>query len=61
MSALWDNYTAAQKEKFIDSFARELAEEQRSAAQAENGEPGCWHDGADAMADLIDPKKGASR
>lgn len=35
MSALWDNYTQAQKNEFIDAFAHELAEQQRAAAKTE--------------------------
>ena len=34
-NALWDNYTRAQKNEFIDAFAHELAEQQRARAQAE--------------------------
>jgi hypothetical protein len=30
MSALWDNYTTAEKNEFIDAFAHELAEQQRA-------------------------------
>jgi hypothetical protein len=43
------------------AIAQELAEQQRAHAQAENGEPGCWHDGAHPMADLIDPTKDVRR
>jgi hypothetical protein len=34
-NALWDNYTQAQKNAFIDAFAHELAEQQRVAAKKE--------------------------
>lgn len=58
MSALWDNYTAAQKNEFIDAFAHELAERQRASGCDDY----CWgtrcecgqHGG---VADLIDPLK----
>lgn len=32
-NALWDNYTQAQKDAFIDAFAHELAEKQRKAIE----------------------------
>jgi hypothetical protein len=35
MGALWDNYTMAEKNAFIDAFAHELAEKQRAAAKSE--------------------------
>jgi len=35
MGALWDNYTRAEKNAFIDAFAHELAERQRAEAQKE--------------------------
>lgn len=58
MSALWDNYTVAQKNKFIDAFAHELAERLRDQR----------HDGHDQIkcvpcfvyghaAELIEPQK----
>lgn len=34
-NALWDNYTVAKKNAFIDAFVHELAEQQRAAAKAE--------------------------
>jgi hypothetical protein len=40
--------------------AQELAAQQRAHADAEPGEPGCWHDGAHCVADLIDPTKAAA-
>lgn len=40
--------------------AQELAAQQRAHAEAEDGEPGCWHDGAHRVADLIDPTKAAA-
>jgi len=58
MGALWDNYTAAEKNAFIDAYAHELAERVRDQR----------HDGHDQIkcvpcfiyghaADLIDPTK----
>lgn len=40
----------------LSQHAHELAKQQRAFAEAEEGEPGCWHDGAHAMANLIDPQ-----
>lgn len=40
----------------LDQHAHELAKQQHAYAEAENGEPGCWHDGAHAAARLIDPE-----
>lgn len=40
----------------LDKHAHELAEQQRAHGNAEDGEPGCWHDGVTTAADLIDPK-----
>lgn len=55
-SALWDNYTRAEKNEFIDAFAHELAEQirQESSDQWERGNQD-WdtHDAAD----FIDPLK----
>lgn len=45
-----------QANTLIDDFAHELAEKQRAHGNAEDGEPGCWHDGVTTAADLIDPK-----
>jgi hypothetical protein len=56
-NALWDNYTQAQKNEFIDAFAHELAEQQRASGCDDY----CW--GTDCcgqhggVADLIDPPK----
>lgn len=58
---IWDMRSATEKNALIDAFAHELAEQQRAHAEAEAGEPGCWHDGAHSMANLIDPKKGSPR
>ena len=44
-----------------NAIAHDLAERQRAYAEAEDGEPGCWHDGAHGVANLIDPKKGTPR
>lgn len=57
MNALWDNYTVAQKDAFIDDFAHELAEQQRDERPQHNPDWTCWG----AAADLIDPTKGAQR
>lgn len=70
-NALWDNYTQAQKNEFIDAFAHELAEQIRQDAAsrwAPNG-TGVYAVGVeDALegqirgADLIDPEaKGTPR
>lgn len=40
----------------LDQHAHELAEQQRAHGNAEDGEPGCWHDGVTAAANLIDPE-----
>lgn len=55
MGALWDNYTVAQKNAFIDAFAHELAEQQRDERPQHNPDWKCWGDAAD----LIDPLKDA--
>ncbi len=61
--ALWDNYTQAEKNAFIDAFAHELAERQREfvRSQGENAlHYGSAHwamVGVDEAADLIDPQK----
>lgn len=56
MSALWDNYTVAQKNAFIDAFAHELAEQQRDERPQYNPDWQCWG----SAADLIDPLKDAT-
>lgn len=53
--ALWDNYTQAQKNEFIDAFAHELAEQQRDERPQYNPDWKCWGDAADR----IDPLKDA--
>lgn len=55
MNALWDNYTAAQKNAFIDAYAHQLAEQQRDGRPQYNPDWQSWGDAAD----LIDPLKGA--
>ena len=67
MSALWDNYTVAEKKAFIDAFAHELAERQREFVrrQGENvlhyGSAHWAMVGVDEAADHIDPLKGTPR
>jgi hypothetical protein len=56
MGALWDNYTRAEKNQFIDAFARELAEQQRDERPQYNPDWKCWGDAAD----LIDPAEDAT-
>jgi len=51
-------YTEEEATRMVDAFAHELADQQRAHAEAEDGEPGCWHDGAHGVANLIDPLKG---
>lgn len=69
--ALWDNYTQAQKNEFIDAFAHELAEKQRAEqARCEAEQRGrfghldheCEMQGEAVrhMADFIDPLKGTT-
>lgn len=56
--ALWDNYTQAQKNEFIDAFAHELVEQQRAwliAYVDELGEVPKHQDDITEMIDLIDP------
>ncbi|MFI7293966.1 hypothetical protein [Streptomyces sp. NPDC050121] len=53
--ALWDNYTQAQKNEFIDAFVHELAEMQRDERPQHNPDWQAWGDAAD----LIDPLKDA--
>lgn len=66
-NALWDNYTRAQKDEFIDAFAHELAEQQRHHVRQQGQNPlhyGSAHwamIGVDEAADLIDPLKGTPR
>lgn len=71
VSALWDNYTAAQKNAFIDAFAHELAEKQRAEQARRETEQRssfghldheCEMQGGAVrhMADFIDPLKGAT-
>lgn len=64
--ALWDNYTQAQKNEFIDAFAHELAEQirQDAASRWAPNDKGVYAVGVeDALegqirgADLIDPVK----
>jgi hypothetical protein len=57
MSALWDNYTVAQKNAFIDALVHELAEQQRASGCDEycRGTDCCSQHGG--VADLIDPLK----
>lgn len=55
MGALWDNYTVAQKNAFIDAFAHELAEKIRTGLPADPG--GKYLTGSmDEAAELIDPE-----
>jgi len=58
--ALWDNYTVAQKNEFIDAalaeHAHELAEQQRDERPQYNPDWQCWGDAADR----IDPLKDAT-
>lgn len=63
-NALWDNYTQAQKNEFIDAFAHELAEQirQDAASRWAPNDKGVYAAGVeDALegqtrgADLIDP------
>lgn len=63
-NALWDNYTQAQKNEFIDAFAHELAEQirQDAASRWAPNDKGVYAVGVeDALegqnrgADLIDP------
>lgn len=56
MSALWDNYTVAQKNAFIDAFAHELAEQIRSEFINDGPDRDQWRTPLNA-ADLIDPQK----
>lgn len=60
-NALWDNYTQAQKNAFIDAFAHELAEKIRASGRDDHCTGGdcCGEHGG--TADLIDPLKGAPR
>lgn len=51
--ALWDNYTQAQKNEFIDALAHELAERLRDECPQHNPDWQSWGDAAD----LIDPLK----
>lgn len=60
--ALWDNYTDAQKDQFINDFAHELAEEQRAFAAQEDAHlkstaATVYVQGIKDAADLIDPKE----
>lgn len=55
-NALWDNYTQAQKNEFIDAFAHELAEQIRATVPPTaitTGGP--YTNGVAWAADLIDP------
>lgn len=56
--ALWDNYTRAEKDAFIDAFAHELAERIRAWAPDDGHAPeyGSTENVLEA-ADLIDPLK----
>lgn len=54
--ALWDNYTQAQKNEFIDAFAHELAEQIRSEFINDGPDGDQWRTPLDAAA-LIDPLK----
>ena len=54
-NALWDNYTQAEKNAFIDAFAHELAEQIRTSLPADPG--GKYLTGSmDEAAELIDPE-----
>ena len=48
-NALWDNYTRAQKNAFIDAFAHELAEHLRDERPQHNPDWQCWGDAADRI------------
>lgn len=54
MAALWDNYTVAQKTRFIDDFARELAEQIRTSERLRDLTDDHMSD-CNAAADEIDP------
>lgn len=56
MSALWDNYTVAQKNAALDAYAHELAEQQRATGRDDPcaGVDCCQPHGG--VADLIDPE-----
>lgn len=58
--ALWDNYTQAQKNEYIDAFAHELAEQIRVTVDDVNGNDlmRTFFRGA---ANVIDPKKVAPK
>ena len=57
-NALWDNYTRAQKNEFIDAFAHELAKEIRATVLPTAITPGGpYTNGVAWAADLIDPQK----
>lgn len=53
-AALWDNYTKAQKKRFIDDYAHELAERIRNSPELRNLTDDHMSD-CNAAADLIDP------
>lgn len=52
--ALWDNYTVAQKNRFINDFARELAEQIRTSPRLRDLTDDHMSD-CNAAADEIDP------
>lgn len=54
--ALWDNYTIAQKSRFINDFAHELAEQIRNSESLRNLTDDHMSD-CNAAADLIDPEE----
>jgi hypothetical protein len=61
MRALWDNYTLAEKNAFVDAFAHELAEQQRAWASEPLTDAGAPEYGSVenvlVAADRIDPLK----
>ncbi|MFI5473221.1 hypothetical protein ACIA6D_23645 [Streptomyces cacaoi] len=48
--------SADEAAELMNGYAHGIAERQRAYSNAEPGEPGCWHDGVNAAANLIDPK-----
>jgi hypothetical protein len=60
MGALWDNYTVAEKNAFIDAFAHELAEQIRAEFGGDGPDADRWRTPLDA-AYLIDPMKDVPR
>ena len=53
--AVWDNYTIAQKNRFINDFAHELAEQIRNSEELRDLTDDHMSD-CNAAADLIDPE-----